>query len=148
MDDLPLVERIVRTCSEGLSVPVTVKIRIFPDLERTVEYARMLERAGASLIAVHGRLREQKKSQGPDADWDAIKVIAYYPAGCTAMAVHQKSEEGQWHGLMRQAKLRSLRTVRHSVVHSSELGFFSLCHQLCWERQSLCMCACRTRGCH
>ncbi|CAL8460605.1 g134 [Coccomyxa elongata] len=75
MDDLPLVERIVRTCSEGLSVPVTVKIRIFPDLERTVEYARMLERAGASLIAVHGRLREQKKSQGPDADWDAIKAV-------------------------------------------------------------------------
>ena len=76
MDDLPLVEQIVRTCSEGLSVPVTVKIRIFPDRERTVEYARMLERAGASLIAVHGRLREQKKSQGPDADWDAIKVIS------------------------------------------------------------------------
>lgn len=74
MDDLPLVERIVRTCAEGLSVPVTVKIRVFPDRQKTVEYARMLERAGASLIAVHGRLREQKKSNGPDADWDAIKV--------------------------------------------------------------------------
>lgn len=74
MDDLPLVERIVRTCAEGLRVPVTVKIRVFPEREKTVAYARMLERAGASLIAVHGRLREQKKSKGPDADWDAIKV--------------------------------------------------------------------------
>ncbi|KAK9908593.1 hypothetical protein WJX75_000138 [Coccomyxa subellipsoidea] len=75
MDDLPLVERIVRTCAEGLRVPVTVKIRVFPEREKTVAYARMLERAGASLIAVHGRLREQKKSKGPDADWDAIKAV-------------------------------------------------------------------------
>ena len=74
MDDLPLVERIVRTCAEGLDVPVTCKIRVFPELHRTIEYARMLERAGASLIAVHGRLREQKKSKGADADWDAIRV--------------------------------------------------------------------------
>ena len=74
MDDLPLVERIVRACAAGLRVPVTVKIRVFPDRERTVAYARMLEAAGASLIAVHGRLREQRKSKGADADWDAIKA--------------------------------------------------------------------------
>ena len=74
MDDLPLVERIVRTCAEGLDVPVTCKIRIFPELQKTIAYAQMLERAGASLIAVHGRLREQKKSNGADASWDAIKA--------------------------------------------------------------------------
>jgi tRNA-dihydrouridine synthase 1 len=74
MDDLPLVEQIVRTCAEGLSVPVSVKIRMFPDLQKTLDYARMLERAGASLIAVHGRTREQKKSNGADANWDVIKV--------------------------------------------------------------------------
>ena len=74
MDDLPLVERIVRTCAQGLSVPVTVKIRVFPEVDRTVAYARMLEAAGASLIAVHGRLRDQRKSNGPDANWDAIRV--------------------------------------------------------------------------
>ena len=74
MDDLPLVERIVRTCAEGLDVPVTCKIRVFPELHKTIEYAQMLERAGASLIAVHGRLREQKKSKGADADWDVIKA--------------------------------------------------------------------------
>ena len=74
MDDLPLVECIVRTCAEGLDVPVTCKIRVFPELHKTIEYAQMLERAGASLIAVHGRLREQKKSKGADADWDVIKA--------------------------------------------------------------------------
>ena len=74
MDDLPLVERIVRTCAEGLDVPVTCKIRVFPELQKTIAYAQMLERAGASLIAVHGRLREQKKSKGADANWDVIKA--------------------------------------------------------------------------
>ena len=74
MDDLPLVERIVKACAQGLDVPVTVKIRVFPELEKTIAYAQMLERAGASLIAVHGRLREQKKSNGADANWDVIKV--------------------------------------------------------------------------
>lgn len=46
--------------TQGLRIPVTAKIRIFPDLAKTVEYARMVERAGAWLVAVHGRLREQK----------------------------------------------------------------------------------------
>ena len=85
MDDLPLVERIVRTCAEGLDVPVTCKIRIFPELQKTIEYAQMLERAGASLIAVHGRLREQKKSNGADANWDAIKVPMPAPL---CLAIH------------------------------------------------------------
>lgn len=34
MDDLALVERMVRTLAEGLSVPVTVKIRRFHDLNK------------------------------------------------------------------------------------------------------------------
>ena len=74
MDELPLVERMVRALAAGLRVPVSVKIRIFPDLARTLAYARMLEAAGASLLAVHGRTREQKKAHMCLADWDAIRV--------------------------------------------------------------------------
>ena len=74
MDELPLVERMVRALAAGLRVPVSVKIRIFPDLARTLAYARMLEAAGASLLAVHGRTREQKKTHMCLADWDAIRV--------------------------------------------------------------------------
>ena len=101
MDDLPLVERIVRTCAEGLDVPVTCKIRVFPELHKTIEYAQMLERAGASLIAVHGRLREQKKSKGADADWDVIKVnplssLIHAISIMSAAAAHTISAAALW----------------------------------------------------
>ena len=68
------VERMVTGIAAGLRVPLTAKIRIFPELDRTLAYARMLERCGVQLLAVHGRTREQKDSRAHKADWDAIKV--------------------------------------------------------------------------
>ncbi len=74
MDELPLVEAMVAALAAGLTKPVSVKIRIFPELERTLAYARMLQAAGASLVAVHGRTRAQKDNSAHRADWDAIRV--------------------------------------------------------------------------
>ena len=54
---------------------MSAKIRIFPELEKTLEYARMVERAGASIVAVHGRTREQTCAKLVRADWDAIKAV-------------------------------------------------------------------------
>jgi Dihydrouridine synthase (Dus) len=68
------VERMVTGIAAGLRVPLTAKIRIFPELDRTLAYARMLERCGVQLLAVHGRTREQKDARAHRADWDAIKV--------------------------------------------------------------------------
>ena len=61
---------------QGLKVPVTCKIRVFPELEKTLAYARMLERAGCSVLAVHGRTREQKQAKAVRADWNIIKVVS------------------------------------------------------------------------
>ena len=50
----------VNTLHVNLSIPVTAKFRVFPSLEQTVEYAKMLERAGAQILTCHGRTHEQR----------------------------------------------------------------------------------------
>lgn len=61
---------IVRAAVEASPVPVTVKIRAgFSDSTKNApEFAVALERAGASLICVHGRTREQMYSGTVDRD--------------------------------------------------------------------------------
>jgi tRNA-dihydrouridine synthase 1 len=65
--DYALIERaqtlnlsLVNTLHVNLSIPVTAKFRVLPSLEQTVEYAKMLERAGAQILTCHGRTREQR----------------------------------------------------------------------------------------
>ncbi|ORX56887.1 Dus-domain-containing protein [Hesseltinella vesiculosa] len=74
-EDWPLIEKLVKTLDENLKVPVTVKIRVFADVEKTVAYAKMVEAAGAQMLTVHGRLREQKGHVTGLADWDKIKAV-------------------------------------------------------------------------
>lgn len=75
MDDLALVERLVSNLAQNLPVPVTCKIRIFPELSRTLAYARMLEAAGCSMLAVHGRTRDMKDAAAHRADWAVIREV-------------------------------------------------------------------------
>jgi len=67
--------RIVRTLSQSLKKPVTVKIRIFDDIEKSVEFAKNIEACGASMITVHGRTKEQKGSKAGPCNWEAIRRI-------------------------------------------------------------------------
>eukprot|EP00961_Rhodomonas_salina_P039561 531293-Rhodomonas_salina.1 len=60
MEDWDRIHDMVLTLKEELKVPVWAKVRVFPDLARTLEYVKMIEAAGASAIAVHGRTREQR----------------------------------------------------------------------------------------
>lgn len=75
MDNLPLVKAIVQKLSSNLQVPVSCKIRIFPNLQDTLNYARMLEDAGCSLLAVHGRTRDEKDGKKFRANWSAISAV-------------------------------------------------------------------------
>ena len=75
MDNLQLVKSLVEKLAINLNVPVSCKIRVFPKLEDTINYARMLEEAGCSLLAVHGRTRDEKDGKKFRADWKAIKAV-------------------------------------------------------------------------
>ncbi|GFP78942.1 tRNA-dihydrouridine(16/17) synthase [NAD(P)(+)]-like [Phtheirospermum japonicum] len=75
MDNLPLVKSLVEKLSNNLTVPVSCKIRIFPELQDTINYAKMLEEAGCALLAVHGRTRDEKDGKKIRANWKIIKAV-------------------------------------------------------------------------
>lgn len=66
---------IVRAMTRAVRIPITVKIRAGWDGEHVnaVELARRLEDAGASMICVHGRTREQMYAG--HADWEIIRAV-------------------------------------------------------------------------
>ncbi|HEX6271029.1 MAG TPA: tRNA-dihydrouridine synthase family protein [Anaerolineales bacterium] len=68
------VARTFKILTAALRVPVTGKIRLGWDRNRNYRLiARIVEENGGSLIAIHGRTREQRYSG--DADWDAIAEV-------------------------------------------------------------------------
>ncbi|KAL9936967.1 hypothetical protein V8E36_004202 [Tilletia maclaganii] len=75
MEDWPLIFSLVNKLHLHSRAPVTAKMRIYPSLARTIAYARMLERAGAQFLTVHGRTREMKGHHTGLADWEAIRAV-------------------------------------------------------------------------
>ncbi|KRX91567.1 tRNA-dihydrouridine(16/17) synthase [NAD(P)(+)]-like, partial [Trichinella pseudospiralis] len=73
-DDWDLVSSLIKSACR-LPIPVTCKIRIFPEVRRTVEYAQMIQASGCMLLAVHGRTREQKGRNCGLADWNHIATV-------------------------------------------------------------------------
>lgn len=75
MKNPKLVYELVSATVKAIQKPVTVKIRKGFDDEHVnaVEIAKIIEEAGASAVAVHGRTREQYYSG--KADWDIIRQV-------------------------------------------------------------------------
>lgn len=75
LQDPDLVYDIVYNVVKNVKKPVTVKIRSGWDSNHinAVEIAKLIEKAGASAIAIHGRTRAQLYSG--NADWKIIKAV-------------------------------------------------------------------------
>ncbi len=73
--NLELIEQIVKTVVQNSEKPVSVKMRKGWDSEHVVavEAAKIIEKAGASMITIHGRTREEYYSGR--ADLDIIKKV-------------------------------------------------------------------------
>jgi nifR3 family TIM-barrel protein len=68
-----LVYEIISEMTDVLRTPVTAKIRILKTDEKTLEIARLIEKAGASALTVHGRRAEQMYSGS--SDLGAVRAV-------------------------------------------------------------------------
>ncbi|KAH0548056.1 hypothetical protein GP486_008203 [Trichoglossum hirsutum] len=74
-EDWELIYKLINRLHNDLMVPVTAKIRVLDTKERTLEYAKLVLSAGASILTVHGRTREQKGHNTGLADWTKIRYL-------------------------------------------------------------------------
>jgi len=75
MKEPELAREIITTVKSAVKIPVTVKFRLgWDDSSRNaVEFGRMVEESGASMVTVHGRTRAQLYSG--QADWNFIAKV-------------------------------------------------------------------------
>ncbi|XP_063168784.1 tRNA-dihydrouridine(20) synthase [NAD(P)+]-like [Candoia aspera] len=74
LSDPDRIESILTTLVNGVSRPITCKIRILPSKEETIKLVKRIEQAGVAAIAVHGRKKEERP-QHP-VQCDVIKAIS------------------------------------------------------------------------
>ncbi|KAF2074748.1 hypothetical protein CYY_003936 [Polysphondylium violaceum] len=63
----------VKTVKRRMNIPVSIKIRIQPDLNNTIELVKRAESMGVSWITVHGRTSSMRSSH--PVDYEAIKLV-------------------------------------------------------------------------
>ncbi len=74
MKEPELAAKIVREVRAAISVPLSVKIRLgWSNPTDCIEFAKVLEQAGVSLLTVHGRTKTQGYSG--KSDWEMIRRV-------------------------------------------------------------------------
>ena len=73
--DPKLAEKIVKEVANAVNIPVTVKTRLgwTIDTSKPIEFGLRMQDAGAQMLTLHGRTREQGFKGS--ADWDAINKV-------------------------------------------------------------------------
>ena len=90
MEELELLQEIVSTLTRECTVPITCKSRIYKkttghkeselvaDMPRSIKLYETLINAGAKMITIHGRTRDEKGYMVGPADWYIIRQIVLY----------------------------------------------------------------------
>ena len=78
-------------------LPVLCKIRVFPAYEDTLRYCEQLVAAGADLLTVHARTREEKRSSASLARWGFIERLKrdLYPVPVVANGNVRRLEDAE-----------------------------------------------------
>ncbi|XP_038050372.1 tRNA-dihydrouridine(20) synthase [NAD(P)+]-like isoform X2 [Patiria miniata] len=66
--------KILTTLVQGISKPVTCKVRLLPSMEDTLALARTIESTGVAALAVHGRTKVERPQHAVNCE--AIKAVA------------------------------------------------------------------------
>uniref|UniRef100_A0A8R1HVP3 tRNA-dihydrouridine(16/17) synthase [NAD(P)(+)] n=1 Tax=Caenorhabditis japonica TaxID=281687 RepID=A0A8R1HVP3_CAEJA len=74
-DEVDLICEMVRAVRDYCTLPVSCKIRVRENREQTVQYAKRLVDAGATMLTVHGRTRDMKGAETGLADWTRIRDV-------------------------------------------------------------------------
>lgn len=74
-EDWDTIHDLINKLHKNLSIPITAKMRILETPEKTLKYAKMILSAGASILTVHGRRREQKGHNTGLADWTVLRYL-------------------------------------------------------------------------
>lgn len=74
-EDQSLIFKLINNLHRNLDVPITAKMRILETKEMTLDYAKLILEAGASILTVHGRERHQKGHNTGLADWSVIRYL-------------------------------------------------------------------------
>jgi len=75
LEKTELIKSMVTALHQNLKVPVTCKIRCLYSEKDTVALAKAIEGAGAAMLVVHGRIREQNKQEMGAANWEIIRKV-------------------------------------------------------------------------
>src|SRR4051812_26934291 len=134
LGDENLVARIVETVARAVDVPVTVKIRtgISPEARNAVRIARLVEAAGAQMLAIHGRTRacmfEGEAEYATIAEVKtrvAIPVIANGDVATPEQAkrvLEQTGADGIMIGRAAQGRPWLFREITHSLATGERLA--------------------------
>ncbi|GIQ82963.1 tRNA-dihydrouridine synthase [Kipferlia bialata] len=71
----PLVYQLIATLHVYHPLPVTAKMRLLDTPEQSVDFARLIEAAGAQMLVVHGRGPTEKQQSLSKSRWDVIRRI-------------------------------------------------------------------------